>query len=164
MANPIATKNRIQSTVLANEYLFDYGFCRKSIDVDATPTTGDVDSTTVEIGTVLYSVSGDGVYTDLTNTIISGWSGTTPAAATFAVVIDPKAGVDPSLIGDSDEEPILCIIQGPCILKALAITWSDDDGSYGTNYDDVISAIDTNMTLVNVDDSQDLMTDFSDNS
>lgn len=159
----IANKQRIQTTVIAYELFQDFGFCRKELSVDNDPLLDPP----IEIGTVLISLDRGATFLQLDSAAIDT-AGEVDILCDalgdinqLAIVIDPKAGVDPSLIEVSDTAPVLTLIHGPCAVKREALVYTGTINDANTTL--LVRLIDCLMENVNVEQSQVLIEDFTDN-
>lgn len=155
----IASKQRIQTTIIAYELFQDFGFCRKELDVDNDPDLG------LEIGSVLISTDRGVTFAPLDSTAIDSDAEVDALCDAvgdlnqLAIVIDPKAGVDTLEV--ADPAPVLTIIHGPCAVKREALVYTGTITTADTTR--LVRLIDCLMENVNVEESQVLIEAFTDN-
>lgn len=155
----IASKQRIQTTVIAYELFQDFGFCRKELSVDNDPDLN------LEIGSVLISTDRGVTFAPLASTAIDSDAEIDTLCDAvgdtnqLAIVIDPKAGVD--VLEVADPAAVLTIVHGPCAVKREALVYTGTITTVDTTR--LVRLINCLMENVNVEDSQVLIEAFTDN-
>jgi hypothetical protein len=135
----IGTIQNIQSNIIGYESLVEYGFCRKQVS-GLVNTAGDL-----ELGTVVFSTDGTN-YAPLTDA-----QEATPTATSVGVIIGfGQQGEAIAPEGVTATEKGLLIVQGVAILRKQYLK-----GATGNTLtqDEIAAYLESQTTLINVDDS-----------